>query len=286
MKILKKPTFLFAPDAGGDSGGSQGGTGAQAGDTGGAGAGDGGQQSLADAMTGGEEKPSTQTDDKGGDGKGKTEPPAWMQQLTEDMRSDSELAKFQNLKELASAYKELAKAKAGVELPGADAKPEDVQAFFEKLGKPKTADGYDIVAADGTETEAFRKAAYDANLTANQAKAVFTALEKHGREMVEAHEAAVKRQFEETDAALRKEFGDKYGEKMEILCRGVNAFGGQPVQQKLSQAGLSFDPDIVRMFLRLGEISAEAGSVTPGAQGNAYRTTAEGGTFAFKGLEH
>lgn len=285
---MKKMLFFLAPDGTGAGEGApadnpQGGSGDGTGSDTGA--------SLRDIMTGGAgAEPSTRTDDKGdggkGGGAGAESHPAWMQQLTEDMRDDGELRKFGSIKELVAAYKELAGARDGaVKPPAADAKPEEIAAFYEKLGKPKTADAYGIKSADGTDVAAFKKMAFDANLTEAQAKAVFASLEAQGREMLAAHQAQAERQFAETDAALRKEFGQKYGEKMELLKRGMMNFGGAPLQKKLADAGLSFDPDVVRLFLHLGELGAEAGTVSQGAHGGAYKSVAEGGMIKFEHLD-
>lgn len=247
--------------------------------------------SLESIMTGsGKEPNKTETDDKGTVEKGEKaaagETPAWMKQLTEDMRADSELAKFKSLKELVGAYKGLAaKADGAVKLPAKDAKPEDVQAFFEGLGKPKTVDGYTLKASDGADTKAFRAMAFDANLTDEQATAVYKALEKQGKELFSERNKALAKQFAETDAALRKEYGTKYSEKMTLLKRAMGTFGGKEIQQKLSAAGLSADPDFVRMFIRLGEMSAESGTVAQGANGSGYRSVAEGGMISFEHLD-
>lgn len=283
--------FYFAPDTGANGGAGEGNGGNNTAGTGNPAS---GGESLADIMNGGTGggEPNTQTDTKGNEGKGEAdkgaEHPAWMQQLTEDMRSDGELSKFKSLKELANAYKELAAkgADGSVKLPGADAKPEEVQAFYKALGKPDTADGYDIKSGEkGADTSAFKKLAFDANLTGEQAQAVYAALEAQGKAAVEAREAGLKRQYQETDAALRKEFGAAYGEKMELLKRGVNAFGGGEVTKKLSAAGLLFDGDIVRMFLRLGEMNAEGATASRASSGSGYKSVAEGGRIAFEHLD-
>jgi hypothetical protein len=69
-----------------------------------------------------------------------------------------------------------------VRLPKADATPEDIRAFHERLGAPKEAKDYDLSAVkDATIAEALRTAAHargiNKDAAADLAKAVATALE-------------------------------------------------------------------------------------------------------------
>ena len=67
-----------------------------------------------------------------------------------------------------------------------------------------------------------------------------------------------------------------------MLKRGVKNYGGEAVGSKLQNAGLLADKDIVKMFIRLGEESSEAGSQTK-TQGKAdgYESIQDGGHLSF-----
>lgn len=88
-----------------------------------------------------------------------------------------------------------------------------------------------------------------------------------------------------TEDQLKLEFGNDYSTKLEMCKRGVATYGGPELGKKLQDSGLLYDPDVIKMFIRLGEQSAEAGSSINGAAAKSgYKTTAEGGSFVFKGL--
>ena len=237
-------------------------------------------------------KPGENTGDKAtgnnanADGNGgEVKHPAWMAQLGNIEADKAEkLSKFQKIGDLADNYLELAgKLGNSVVKPGEDASAEEVEAFYRSLGKPESADKYSI---EGEDAEMFRKLAYDNNLTDAQAKAFYKSLQEVGNNAINAaaeqQKAAFAQQAHDTQAALQKEYGKDYPTKIEMLKRGVAAYGGEKMGAKLQAAGLLGDYDVVKMFILLGEQSAEAGS--PGntkGMADGYKSIEEGGKFSF-----
>lgn len=217
------------------------------------------------------------------DGRGASEAkhPAWMAQLG-NVEADKakKLSKFEKIGDLANNYLELEK-KLGSSLvkPGDDASAEEKEAFYRALGKPESADKYSI---EGEDAAMFRKMAYENNLTDAQAKAFYKSLQDVGNNAIAAQKAAFEQQTKDTQAALQKEYGKDYSTKIEMLKRGVAAYGGEKVGAKLQQAGLLGDYDVVKMFILLGEQSAEAGS--PGSskgKADGYKSIQDGGVLNF-----
>lgn len=238
-----------------------------------------------------ETKPGENTGDKGegskgaADGKGsETQYPAWMNQINSELIKDAEkagkLSKFEKLSDLANAYLE-AEGKLGSSIvkPGENASEEERKAFYKALGVPDAADKYSI---EGEDAKMFREMAYKNNLTDEQAKAFYKSLQEVGNNALAAQKAAFAQQAQDTQAALQKEYGKDYQTKIEMLKRGVATYGGEKMGAKLQQAGLLGDYDVVKMFILLGEQSAEAGS--PGntkGKAQGYKSIAEGGTLDF-----
>ena len=215
---------------------------------------------------------------------GETQHPAWMNQINSELIKDAEkagkLSKFEKLSDLASAYLE-AEGKLGSSIvkPGENASDEERRAFYTALGVPDAADKYSI---EGDDAKMFREMAFNNNLTDEQAKSLYASLQKVGQNALDAQKAAFAQQAQDTQAALQKEYGKDYQTKIEMLKRGVATYGGEKMGAKLQQAGLLGDYDVVKMFILLGEQSAEAGSPgTTKGKTNGYKTTAEGGTFNF-----
>ena len=127
--------------------------------------------------------------------------------------------------------------------------------------------------------------AYDSNLTDEQAKKIFGALKDMGVDYVRGQEAAKKQLLESTDAALRKEYGSRYTEKIRMLKKGIDAHGGNELGRVLQESGVLYHPAVVKLFIALGESGSEPRQPLKNeGQADTYVPTSQGGSFKFKGL--
>jgi len=245
-----------------------------------------------DAGTEGKKPDAKPTQGKDADGGKKSEGEklaAWCEQLPPEMRNNAEtaakFAKFQKVGDMAKAFLELSAEAAvkagGVAIPGKDATAEAVAEFWEKAGRPKTADGYSFAKDTELEGDAFAQAAFKANLTSAQADVLFKNLNELGAAQIQAAQEARAQQVKETASVLSAEFGSKYQEKMALLTRGLAA-AGPNIGNILRQAGLAGNPDIIKAFIAFGEMTAESGAFRGGGAGEALKSIEEGGSFEFK----
>lgn len=139
---------------------------------------------------------------------------------------------WKNPLEALSAYAELeGRLGKSITPPGADAKPEDWQAVFDRLGRPKSSKDYGLKRPETVDASmlpddmvgAFGDLAHKLGLLPDQAAGVMGFYT--GR--IEAGVAAQKAAEEETRAALRQEWGAKYDENMRLAQRAVGRFGGE-----------------------------------------------------------
>lgn len=211
--------------------------------------------------------------------------PAWASQLPEELRTNEEamkrLGKFNKIGDLAKSYTEL-ESKLGntTQLPGESSTPEEVEAFFKKLGKPENADGYEIPEEDKMD---FRKIAFENNLTSKQAKAVYEAITKFGQNAIEANVKAMEAEALKTQQALERTYGDKLPETLEIAKKGIKDFGGPELGNLLNSAGLLNSLPVVELFIKLGKLTEESPAMSKGAGGgkDTYKSLAEGGHLSF-----
>jgi hypothetical protein len=260
---------------------------------------DGGRQagnpaSLMDAYAGAEgakpeAKPGT-GENAAGDGKagsGEAGEPvklaAWAEQLPPELRGDPEasrsLAKYAKVGDLAKALLEAEAKLAGGGAPGADAAPGEIAAYWEKLGKPKAAEGYAF--AQEPNGAAFARAAHEANLTAAQAEALYAGLNALGKRQAEAAQDAARRQVEAADAELKKEYGARYAEKINLFTAGCTAAGPE-VKRLLLQSGLGGNLDIIKAFIAYGQMHAESQSPRGGGAAQPLKSVQEGGWWNYK----
>lgn len=214
---------------------------------------------------------------------------AWGAQLSKELKENKDavkaLAKFEDISSLASSYIELEKKLGSMHaIPGKEATKEELDAFYKKLGKPDAADKYGFKQEWDAEKR-FAEAAYEANLSDAQAKSLYAFFHKIGEDQQAQFAEAVKKQAEEADAALKKEFGNKVSEKMELYTKGLKAFGTAPVFSQLEKTGLAYHPDFVKMFIKIGEALGESRTVLGDGSASTRGITSarDGGTFSFFG---
>ncbi len=239
------------------------------------------------AGNGGDNGAGNKPNADGNKGGGDVPNPAWMEQIgdiTKDAGAAEKLKKFGKVGDLAKSYLELeGKLGNSIVKPGENASAEEIETFYKNLGKPESADKYSI---EGDDAKLFREMAFKNNLTDAQAKALYQSLKEVGtsamKNAAEQQKAAFEAQVHETQSALQKEYGKDYPVKIEMLKRGVAAYGGQSLAAKLDKAGLLGDYEVVKMFINLGEMNAEAGSPgNTGGKTDDYKSISEGGAFSF-----
>ena len=254
----------------------------------------GGPEAGAGGVTGGDT--TGQPDQAAGQPKGNPRPeqsndsltlPAWAAQLSKKLATDSnsvaKIAAFKNLDEFVQAYLDVS-AQAGdtLSIPGKDSAPEEVQAFYERLGKPKEAQGYSFAKNNPD----FARAAFAANLSAGQAEALLQTSLAQLDDARKGMQAALAQDFKATDALLQKEYGDGYEEAIALMQRGLgnNPKTGalSPIGKALVDAGLAGKPEIVRAFIELGRATSEDSSVNGRGGSSRPKSVMEGRGFDYK----
>jgi len=133
-----------------------------------------------------------------------------------------------NFENVVTSYHNLEKLfgadKAGrtVTLLGDDASPEDVSAFYSKLGRPKEAKDYGLVAPEGGDNSFADWASntfFEAGLTSKQAALLASKWEDFRAQAVQQQSDADVVSANEAEATLRKEWGAAYDTKVS----GINA---------------------------------------------------------------
>jgi hypothetical protein len=256
----------------------------------------GGQQagnpaSLTDAYAGANgTKPEAEPGNGGqaaGNGNTGSEPEVklapWAEQLPPELRGNPDvaknLAKYAKVGDVVKALLDTEAKLAGGNAPGTDAKPEEVAAYWEKQGKPKTAEEYSFAKEPGALE--FAAAAHGANLTAGQAEALYKRLTDLGQKQNHAAQEASQKQILEADALLKKEYGAKYPEKINLFIQGCDA-AGKDVRRLLYQSGLGGNADIIKAFIAYGQANAESGATRGGGAAQPLKSVNDGGWYDYK----
>ena len=161
-------------------------------------------------------------------------------------------------------------------IPDDEASDEDREAFYQKLGKPETVEGYELDDPgfpDGlprdAELEGHIKAmAHKVNMPADMLKQFVGLYNDHVSGLFAAVKEADQKELKENTNALKTELKDGYDEFMIKGQRAAIKLGGEELITLFKDCGIEAHPTIVKAFGNLGGMisddSALGGSGTGG----------------------
>jgi len=209
-----------------------------------------------------------------GGGEPTPQPNNFLDGLDEDLRGYAELKGFKDRETVLNAYRNLEKftgapADKLLKLPDENDK-EAVNAFLEKLGRPKTADGYKINIPQGQNDKLAKAMAplfFDAGLSQKQVEKLVAGWNT----MQEAEAKVIEQQAAEYAAAqeaeLKKEWGGRYTENLELAKRAATSLGITGEQINAFERSTDFKT-VMNMLLniagKLSEDSLKGGSAGAG----------------------
>lgn len=207
-----------------------------------------------------------------------------------------------------SAYEQSKLLGNAVRVPGKDAKPEEVEAFYEKLGRPKTADEYDFrppeslpetLPYDGERAKSFAGLAHKIGLSKAQAAAVHDwAVENAVNDFngYSAQSAEERTTVAKTETAkLEKLWGPLDGDAMRVNLgfadKVIRELGGDEVLSEFQRVGLIGSEGSVIMSAPIAVMLSKIGSAlykedgvvrgrpdrigNPFAEGDGFNVTAQ-----------
>jgi len=220
-------------------------------------------------------------------GTGDDSQPAWTAQLPDDLKGHDGLTGFQTIGELGKAYLDLhGKSGGAVQLPGENATEDELKAFFDRLGRPETSEGYkfeNIALPErfrGMEEQfqqdeaAFKEAAHKLGLNQSQAEGIYSWYFNRLNEADAALTKGAEDYLANAKAQLQKLWGDKAQENVELAHRAALKMGeaagiSEEFQKYLNDSGLGNDPMLIRVFAAAGRGMAEDVAGDTGLKGKA-----------------
>ena len=199
----------------------------------------------------------------------------WYGGMSEEYRNEPTIQSFKNIDGLAKSYLESRKMMGSmVKLPGEDATPDEISKVYNKLGRPETADGYEIKAPtikneageeipifnlDESAAASARESFHKLNLTPTQVQGV---MELYGQQRIadmgDAQGLAEQEQIrmaEESESTLRQEWGDKYDINLSIARKAAEKFD---IMEDVKELGLGNSAQVIKMLHTLSDHIGEA----------------------------
>ena len=197
---------------------------------------------------------STETKTSGGD---------WRSALPEDIRDNPSFAKFNDVTSLASSYVNLQShlGRDKIAKPVTDSDWDDV---YEFLGRPESADKYEIELPEGLPDEiasqfndeklsSFKQEAHKLGLNAEQVKRLVAWHAGNMSNQHEAYKGIIDQSMEQGESALRQEWGRAYDQNLGFARKAFVEYGGDALAAKMESSGLGNDPDVLKAFANIAK---------------------------------
>jgi hypothetical protein len=170
-----------------------------------------------------------------------------------------------------------------LKMPKADAKPEEIKAFWNRLGAPAEAKDYDFTNVKGADgqpiaaplAEAIRAAAAEAYLPKDAAAKVAASVLKHLDDTRAADALVSNAKLGEEKANLAKNWGTKYDFNHLQAMEGAKRLGITPEAVKALEGQIGY-ASVMESMRKIGAATSEDTFIERGASGSGTVTTREG----------
>jgi len=189
----------------------------------------------------------------------------WRTQLgDEGVKNNAALDKFKTVEGIAKSYLSLEKmvGKDKISIPTDATSEEEMSDFYNKLGRPETAEGYkfdkaelpDGIPYDEELEKGFASKAHELGLSQKQAGELLNWYNGASIEGISQAEKANADAMVEAEIGLKKEWGNAYESKLAIANKAVRTF---EAADELKRLGLHNNPVMVKMMSKIGEAISE-----------------------------
>lgn len=195
----------------------------------------------------------------------------WRSGVAADLRDLPEVKRYKTLDAMVKGHVEQSKFVGGsIRIPAADAKQEEWDKVYEKLGRPAKPEEYKFNIPAGAESyvdkagqESFAKGAHAVGMTQKQ---IDFSVKWQG-ERILAAQAEIGGSYAETKKALQEEYGGAYERNLGIAQRFVREMGGKELLDYLDVTGLGNHPALVKAFVKAGALLVEDGVIHDDIEG-------------------
>lgn len=163
-----------------------------------------------------------------------------------------------------------------VKMPAADAKPEDLRAFYERLGAPKEAKDYDLSAVkDPAIADQLRATMHERGAPKDLATAIAASVAKALESKARTDTTLDAAKLAEQKARLDANWGDKKDFNHLQAIEGARRLGITPEAVKALESQIGYD-GVMEAMRKIGANTREDMFVERGASGTGDVTTREG----------
>lgn len=187
--------------------------------------------------------------------------------IPEDLRDHPSLGPIKDVENLARSYVNAQRLIGADKLPmPVNPTAEDLDNIYSRLGRPESAEGYEIAVDGNIVTEEVAKSyadvAHNLRLTPDQANGVLEYYRAMVQESGSMSEAAESQQRNNTEMALRKEWGDEFDARIEDAGKIARQFGSSELLDMRLADGTKVGnhPDFIKAFANMAEFRSSVTS--------------------------
>ncbi len=209
----------------------------------------------------------------------------WTAGLTKQLKSAPEaakfLAKFKTMDDAIKGYMELESKQGGmVALPTDKSSPEEIAAFYAKVGVPSKPEEYKLDRTDGldyddTQEKAFKDELHKNHVPQDVANWIYKQMGERTKAAIEARSARMEEDKTALRARLEKEHGPQYGAFISTMQQGIARYGSKELIAALKKTGLEYNYEVVQHFHRLGQLVKPDNAAQRGGQPAGRKSTAD-----------
>ena len=219
----------------------------------------------------------------------------WRAQLPDDLKDNEVMTQYEKIGDFAKAHIDLGNAKKdldgklanSIQLLKDDASDEDRATFFTKIGRPEKPEGYQFTKPtlpedlkyDEDQEKEFRGTAHKLGLSTPQATGIYDWYHQNILTSYTALETARKKEFDDSSAALKKEWGDNYETNTEIAKRAAHAveekLGIKGFTDLMDSSGFGNNPLLVKAFHAIGTRIMDDKMLKGASSGEGEKSAAE-----------
>lgn len=186
----------------------------------------------------------------------------YLEHIDEDLRGEECFKVIGNFNEMAKqlVHAQRMTGKEKVALPGEDATDEELEIFYDQIGRPKTVDDYTYKKPDGIPDEQrsdevmkdIRAGAHANGYTQRQFNALMKADDARILDDIKTAKESVGRETVEAEAELKRVLGMKYEESVHAANIFVNTFTREGEHREAYIAKYGRDPMLIQIFAEAG----------------------------------
>ncbi len=201
----------------------------------------------------------------------------WRASLPDDLKGAPSLQDIKDIPSLAKSYVH-AQSRMGssISVPKDDATPEELSAFYTKLGRPSKAEEYkftEVALPEGSKIDEklhkdFTGIFHQAGLSQKQADTIRTEFLKRQAADLSAKVTARNTVVAEGQKTLMLKWGDKFEANARVAKQALAKFATPELIAALEETGAGSDPRVVEAFHNIG-LRMQEDNITPNPNGSS-----------------